>query len=61
MESTGLPGMLAANWEEFAKGAEGTHATIEDALKVHEILDAINLSIRERRQIDLCFQCKYLC
>ncbi|KAF8892726.1 hypothetical protein CPB85DRAFT_242832 [Mucidula mucida] len=52
--------MLAANWEEFAKGAEGTHATIEDALKVHEILDAINLSIRERRQIDLCFQWEYL-
>ncbi|KAF8994255.1 hypothetical protein BDZ89DRAFT_1085273 [Hymenopellis radicata] len=53
VESAGLPGMIAGNWEEFAKGTEGTHATIEDALKVHEVLDAINASIRERREIDL--------
>ncbi|KAK0489413.1 hypothetical protein IW261DRAFT_1557900 [Armillaria novae-zelandiae] len=42
--STGLMRNLAAGWAEFAKGKEG-HATIDDAVKMHQVIDAITLSV----------------
>lgn len=51
--STGLIGNLAAGWAEFAKGKEGTHATIDDAVKIHQVVDAITLSAKEGRRVVL--------
>ncbi|KAG7443996.1 NAD-binding Rossmann fold oxidoreductase [Guyanagaster necrorhizus] len=53
VESAGLMGNLAAGWAEFAKGKEGTHATIDDALKIHQVIDAIALSAKEGRKVTL--------
>ncbi len=51
--STGLMGNLAAGWAEFTKGKEGTHATIDDAVKIHQVIDAITLSAKEGRRVVL--------
>jgi len=40
-------------WKEFAKGEKGDYATIHDAVKHHELLDAIELSAKEGRRIHL--------
>ena len=50
---TGLFGYLGAAWEEFANGNKGTYATIEDAVKLHKLIDALRLSAKEGRRVDL--------
>ena len=50
---TGLFGSVSAAWEEFTKGDKGTHATIEDAVKLHKLIEAVKLSAKEGRRIDL--------
>ena len=50
---TGLFGYLSATWEEFANGNKGTYATIEDAVELHKLIDALRLSAKEGRRIDL--------
>jgi len=37
-------GNTGRNWEEFAKGKEGVYPTWEDAVKLHELVDAIEKS-----------------
>jgi len=39
-------------WKEFAEG-KGSYPTIDDAVKHHELLDAIDLSAREGRRVIL--------
>ena len=50
---TGLVGYVSAAWEEFAKGDKGTHATIEDAVKLHKLVEAVKLSAKEGKRVDL--------
>lgn len=40
-------------WYEYAKGDEGRYTTIDDAVKIHRILDATLTSIKEGRRIVL--------
>ncbi|KAK7462949.1 hypothetical protein VKT23_007530 [Stygiomarasmius scandens] len=51
--SGGMLGNVGAAWEEFAKGEEGSYPTIEDAVQLHRLLDAIQLSGETGRRIDL--------
>jgi predicted dehydrogenase len=44
---------LSAEWAEFAKGAGGNYATIEDAVKNHRVLDAIARSGKEGGVVNL--------
>ncbi|KAF4611602.1 hypothetical protein D9613_003916 [Agrocybe pediades] len=44
---------VTAAWQEFAKGKTGDYPTIDDAVKHHELLDAIELSAKEGRRIIL--------
>ncbi|KAF9555728.1 NAD-binding Rossmann fold oxidoreductase [Agrocybe pediades] len=44
---------VTAAWQEFAKGETGDYPTIDDAVKHHELLDAIELSAKEGRRIIL--------
>lgn len=55
VESNGPPviGNLQAGWEEFAKGSSGTHATLDDAVRLHRLLDAISVSAKEGKRVDL--------
>jgi len=52
----GSPGTLIDSvttaWKEFAEG-KGSYATIDDAVKNHELLDAIELSAKEGRRVML--------
>ncbi|KAF4612285.1 hypothetical protein D9613_003918 [Agrocybe pediades] len=38
-------------WKQFATGEKGDYATIDDAVKNHELIDAIELSAREGRRV----------
>ncbi|KAF9555727.1 NAD(P)-binding protein [Agrocybe pediades] len=40
-------------WKQFATGEKGDYATIDDAVKNHELIDAIELSAREGRRVIL--------
>ncbi|THV01883.1 NAD-binding Rossmann fold oxidoreductase [Dendrothele bispora CBS 962.96] len=51
--SGGYQGNTGAGWEEFAKGKEGVYPTIEDAVKLHQLLDAIKLSGETGKRVDL--------
>jgi len=44
---------LGRAWAEFAKGADGKYATIEDAVKNRQLLAAIARSGKEGRVVDL--------
>jgi len=44
---------VSVEWKEFADGNRGDYATIEDAVKHHELLDAIELSAKEGRRVVL--------
>ncbi|KAH0830186.1 hypothetical protein J3R83DRAFT_1541 [Lanmaoa asiatica] len=46
-----LPRILAAQFAEFAKGEEGTYATLDDAVKTRGLLDAIAKS--GQRRVDI--------
>ncbi|KAF5368990.1 hypothetical protein D9758_002832 [Tetrapyrgos nigripes] len=50
---TGLHGNIGSAWSEFAKGAEGVYPTIEDAVKLRRLLDAIQLSADTGKRVDL--------
>ncbi|EAU86469.1 NAD-binding Rossmann fold oxidoreductase [Coprinopsis cinerea okayama7 len=38
-------GSLVRNWEEFAKGEKGSYATLEDAVRIKDYLDAVETSL----------------
>jgi len=44
LEDTPISGNIGRNWAEFAKGDKGVYPTWEDAVKVHELVDAIEKS-----------------
>jgi len=44
LEDTPFVGNTGRNWAEFAKGEKGVYPTWEDAVKVHELVDAIEKS-----------------
>ncbi len=44
---------LAAAWMEYAKGDQGNYTTIEDAVRIHRVLDAIKKSAKEGKTIQL--------
>jgi predicted dehydrogenase len=52
-KSAGFMGSLANAWAEYAKGESGEHATIEDAIRNHRLLDAIEKSAAEGRRVVL--------
>ncbi|KAF5347367.1 hypothetical protein D9758_011275 [Tetrapyrgos nigripes] len=49
----GLATNIAARWEEFAKGSKGDYATIDDAVRIRSVIEAIGLSSREGRRVTL--------
>jgi len=49
----GFVGNLKAAWEDFAKGSEGSYATLEDAVKNRRLLKAIKDSAKEGEKISL--------
>lgn len=44
---------LTSAWTEFAKGDKGEYPSIEDAIKTHRLLDAIDRSVAEGKMIAL--------
>ncbi|KAF8153423.1 NAD-binding Rossmann fold oxidoreductase [Crassisporium funariophilum] len=44
---------VTEGWKEYAKGEEGEYATIEDAVKNHQLLDAIQRSYEEGKTVNL--------
>ena len=46
-------GNTAKAWYEFSKGEEGKYTTIDDAVRIHRVLDAALRSIDEGRKITL--------
>jgi predicted dehydrogenase len=51
--TTGMADNLSTAWAEYAKGDKGDYATMEDAVKVHRTLDAIDRSAKEGKTIHL--------
>ncbi|KAK7462950.1 hypothetical protein VKT23_007531 [Stygiomarasmius scandens] len=49
----GMLGNAGAAWQEFAEGDNGKYPTIEDAVKVHRLLDAIRLSAETGKRVEL--------
>ena len=45
LNDTPFVGNTGRNWEEFAKGNQGDYPTWDDAVKVHELVDAIERSV----------------
>ena len=45
--------ILGAAWEAYASGEEAQYATIDDAVKNHRILDAVQRSLSEGKTITL--------
>jgi len=52
-KAPGPADILAAAWMEYAKGDQGNYTTIEDAVRIHRVLDAINRSAKEGKTIQL--------
>jgi len=50
---TGLTDNLTAAWAEYAKGEKGDYTTMEDAVRIHRVLDAVTRSAKEGRTIHL--------
>ena len=46
-------GNTAKAWYEFSKGENGKYTTIDDAVKIHRVLDAVSHSIDEGKKITL--------
>ena len=46
-------GPVQRAWDEFAKGKEGEYATFEDAIKLHKIVDAIEVSGRDGVRVSI--------
>jgi predicted dehydrogenase len=51
--AVGLVHNVATGWAEFVKGKDGIHATLDDAVKLHVLLDAIRKSASEGIRVDL--------
>jgi len=51
--TTGPADNIAAAWGQFAKGEGGDYATMEDAVKIHRVVDAISRSAKEGRKIQV--------
>jgi predicted dehydrogenase len=49
----GLENNVASGWEEFSKGKDGIYATLDDAVELHELLDAIRKSASEGVRVNL--------
>ncbi|KAF8884992.1 NAD-binding Rossmann fold oxidoreductase [Infundibulicybe gibba] len=49
----GPMGGLTSAWAEFAKGSAGQYPTLDDAVKIRRLLDAISRSAKEGRRIEL--------
>lgn len=52
-ETAGPGDNLAAAWEEYAKGDKGNYPTMEYAVMIHHVLDAITRSAEEGKTIQL--------
>lgn len=50
-----IPGNAALScvgaWKEFSEGTSGDYATIEDAVKHHRLIDAIEESAKEEKRV----------
>jgi predicted dehydrogenase len=44
---------LSVGWAEFAKGENGEYATLEDAVRIRRLCEAISTSAKEGRTVDL--------
>jgi predicted dehydrogenase len=44
---------ISNGWKEFAKGYDGAYATLEDAVRLHKLIDAIRTSAKEGRRVDI--------
>ncbi|KAK7027540.1 transcription regulator gal80 [Paramarasmius palmivorus] len=53
VEEDGEKERIAKNWERFADGKEGEYATVEDALKVKKVIEAVFVSGREGRRVSV--------
>jgi predicted dehydrogenase len=53
VEGTDFLFNIAAGWEEYAKGPEGNYASMDDAVRIHTVLHAIEVSNREGRRVEL--------
>ncbi|HEV7736847.1 MAG TPA: hypothetical protein VGO47_05660 [Chlamydiales bacterium] len=51
--ASGVIGNLNSAWKEFAVGRSGTYATLEDAVKIRQLLEGIRTSAKEGRAIQL--------
>lgn len=50
----GVVGMVSKNWAEFAKGdAEGRHATIDDAVRIKRLVEAIDESLETGTRVSM--------
>ncbi|KAG2005034.1 NAD-binding Rossmann fold oxidoreductase [Coprinopsis cinerea AmutBmut pab1-1] len=47
----GVVGFVERNWEEFAKGEEGRHATLDDAVRLKSYLEAIDESLESGKRV----------
>jgi predicted dehydrogenase len=45
--------ILASAWMEYAKGEKGNYTTMEDAVRLHRLIDAIKRSAKEGKTIQL--------
>lgn len=46
-------GNTAKAWAEYAKGEEGKYTTIDDAVRLHRVLDAVLKSIKDGKKVTL--------
>ncbi|KAK7676295.1 hypothetical protein QCA50_020749 [Cerrena zonata] len=46
-------GNTAKAWDEFSKGEQGKYTTIDDAMRIHRVLDATLTSIKKGRKVYL--------
>jgi predicted dehydrogenase len=49
----GLAHNVATEWAEFAKGKDGDYPTLDQAVKLHELLDAIRKSAAEGVKVNI--------
>jgi len=52
-KASGPADILASAWREYAKGKEGNYTTMEDAVRIHRVIDAIKRSAKEGKTIQL--------
>ncbi|KIP11347.1 hypothetical protein PHLGIDRAFT_124987 [Phlebiopsis gigantea 11061_1 CR5-6] len=52
-ELVDVTGNLQLAWEEFAKGPEGDYFKLDDAVRVHTLVDAVRRSARDGVRVDI--------